>query len=170
MSHLTTTVLVDASPEVVFDLAADPGRGPEWQTLVTEMGGISGRPGGIGSSYVGYYRLAGRRVEGRFVVTAAERPSLLQVAGTTRGGWARWTTIIEPSGEGSIVRASLEYELPGEIIGSVLGILTGTRIDQELKRTYANFKRVAEEDARAGPLVRAAGRTDARTIGSGHGD
>lgn len=170
MSHLTTAVLVDASPEVVFDLVADSARGPEWQTLVTEMGGISGRPGGIGSSYVGYYRLAGRRVEGRFVVTAAERPALVQVAGTTRGGWARWTTIIEPSGAGSLVRASLEYELPGEILGSVLGLLTGSRIDLELKRTYVNLKRVAEADARAGPLVGAAGGTAAGSVGSGHGD
>lgn len=170
MSHLTTTVHVDASPEIVFDLAADPARGPEWQTLVTEMGGISGRPGGIGSSYVGYYRLAGRRVEGRFVVTAAERPALLQVAGTTRGGWARWTTIIEPSGDGSVIRASLEYELPGEILGSVLGLLTGSRIDQELKRTYANLKRVAEEDARAGPPIGTGGRAIAGRSRSGHGD
>ena len=169
MSHLTTTVHVDASPEVVFDLVADPVRGPEWQTLVTEMGAISGRPGGIGSSYVGYYRLAGRRVEGRFVVTAAERPALLQVAGTTRGAWARWTTIVEPSGDGSLVRASLEYELPGEILGSVLGLLTGNRIDHELKRTYVNLKRVAEEDARAGPLIGAGGRTAAGRIASGHG-
>jgi hypothetical protein len=169
MSHLTATIHVDASPVVVFDLVADPARGPEWQTLVTGMGAIAGRPGGVGSSYVGYYRVAGRRVEGRFVVTAAEHPTLLQVAGTTRGGWARWTTIIEPAGDGSVVRASLEYELPGEILASVLGMLTGSRIDQEFKRTYVNLKRVAEGDARAGPLV-GAGTSGITTIGPRDGD
>lgn len=169
MSHVTATIHVDASPEVVFDLVADPARGPEWQTLVTEIGAVAGRPGGIGSSYVGYYRVAGRRVEGRFVMTAAERPTLLQVAGTTRGGWVRWTTIVEPAGEGSVVRASLEYELPGEILGSVLGLLTGTRLDQEVKRTYINLKRVAEEDARAGPLV-GAGTSGITMIGPRDGD
>jgi uncharacterized protein YndB with AHSA1/START domain len=168
MTHLTTAILVDAPPEVVFDLVADPARGPEWQTLVTEMGAIAGRPGGIGSSYVGYYRLAGRRVEGRFVVTAAERPTLLQVAGTTRGGWARWTTIIEPSVDGSLVRASLEYELPGEIVGSLFGLLTGNRIEQEYKRTYANLKRVAEGDARAGPFVGVALGSDVVPAGRPH--
>jgi hypothetical protein len=167
---LTTTVLVDASPEVIFDLVADPARGPEWQSLVTGMGGIAGRPGGVGSSYVGYYRVAGRRVEGRFVVTAAERPTLLQVAGTTRGGWARWTTIIEPSGNGSLVRASLEYELPGEILGSVLGLLAGNRMDQEIKKTYLNLKRVAEEGARAGPLVGVTSLAGMDTIGPRRGD
>jgi hypothetical protein len=147
MSHMSTTIHVDAPPEVVFDLVADPSRGPEWQTLVAEMGEIVGRPGGVGSSYVGYYRLAGRKLEGRFVVTASERPTLHQVAGTTRGGWARWTTMIQSAGDGSDLRVSLEYELPGEIIGSVFGMLTGGRLDHEFRKTYANFKRIVEEDA-----------------------
>ena len=86
-----------------------------------------GAAGGVGSSYIGYYRLAGRKLEGQFVVTAAERPTLHQAAGTTRGGWARWTTMIEPRDDGaaSDVRVSLEYELPGEIVGSLFGMLTG---------------------------------------------
>jgi hypothetical protein len=149
---------VDASPEVVFDLIADPARGPEWQTMVVEMGEISGRPGGVGSSYTGYYRVAGRRIEGRFVVTAAERPRIHQAAGTTRGGWARWTTMIEPAGDGADVRVTLEYELPGEIVGSLFGMLSGTRLQAAFTRTYANLKRVAEADA-----VRVGGR--ARPIG-----
>ena len=85
MSHLATTIRVAAPPEIVFDLVADPARGPQWQTMISDIGEISGRPGGVGSSYVGYYRVAGRRLEGRFVVTAAERPTLHQAAGTTRG-------------------------------------------------------------------------------------
>jgi hypothetical protein len=146
MSHLSTTVRVDAPADVVYDIVADPSRGPEWQTLVSELGDVAGRPGGIGSSYVGYYKLAGRRVEGHFVVTAAERPTLHQAAGTTRGGWARWTTMIEPIGDGaaSDVRVSLEYELPGEVVGSLFGMLTGNRLEAEFKRTYLNLKRLAE--------------------------
>ena len=70
MSHLATTIRVAAPPEIVFDLVADPARGPQWQTMISDMGEISGRPGGVGSSYIGYYRVAGRRLEGRFVVTA----------------------------------------------------------------------------------------------------
>jgi hypothetical protein len=146
MSHLSTTVRVEAPAEVVYDIVADPTRGPEWQTLIFELGDVSGRPGGVGSSYVGYYKLAGRRLEGRFIVTAAERPTLHQAAGTTRGGWARWTTMIEPleRGEACEVRVTLEYELPGEIVGSLFGMLTGNRLEAEFKRTYSNLKRLAE--------------------------
>jgi hypothetical protein len=147
VSHLSTTIHVEAPPEIVFDLIADPLRAPEWQTLLAEMGEISGRPGGVGSSYTGYYRVAGRRMEGRFVVTAAERPRIHQAAGTTRGGWARWTTMIDGAGGGSEVRVSLEFEVPGEIVGSLVGLLTGTRLQRAFHRTYASLKRVAEADA-----------------------
>ncbi len=148
MSHLGTTFRVAAPPEIVFDLIADPSRGPEWQTMVSDMGEISGRPGGVGSSYIGYYKVAGRRLEGRFVVTAAERPNIHQAAGTTRGGWARWTTIIDPIDGGSEVRVDLEYELPGEMIGSLFGKLTGNRLEQELNKTYDNLRKLAEAEAR----------------------
>ena len=152
MSHLSTTIRVETPADVVFDIVADPLRGPEWQTLIAELGEVSGRPGGVGSSYTGYYRVAGRRLEGRFIVTAAERPTLHQAAGTTRGGWARWTTKIEPIDGGACdVHVSLEYELPGEVLGSLLGMLSGNRVEQEFQRTYANLKRIAEAATRLPP-------------------
>jgi hypothetical protein len=151
MSQLSTTLRIAAPASAVFDVIADPARSPEWQTLLAEMGAISGRAGGVGSSFVGYYRVAGRKLTGRFVVTAAERPTLFQVNGTTTGGWARWTTMLEPDGEASTVHVSLEYELPGEIVGSLFGMLTGNRIEREFKRTYDNLKALVEHRTQAGP-------------------
>ena len=165
MSHLSTTLRVQAAAATVFDLIVDPARNPEWQTLLVEMGDIAGRPGGIGSSFVGFYRVAGRRMTGRFIVTAAERPTLFQVSGTTTGGWARWTTMIEPDGPGCEVRVSLEYELPGEIVGSLLGLLTGHRIEREFRRTYDNLRRLVESGRETRPEATAAVAGSAR-IGS----
>ncbi|HEX2756650.1 MAG TPA: SRPBCC family protein [Candidatus Limnocylindrales bacterium] len=144
MSHLSTTLRIEASATAVFDLIADPARSPEWQTLLAEMGDIAGRPGGIGSSFVGFFRVAGRKLAGRFIVTAAERPTVFQVNETTTGGWARWTTMIEEAGAGCDIAVKLEYELPGEIVGSLFGLLTGNRLEREFRRTYDNLKRLAE--------------------------
>jgi hypothetical protein len=152
MSHLSTTVRIEAPAAVVFDLIADPARSPEWQTLLAEMGDIAGRPGGIGSSFVGFYKVAGRKLASRFVVTAAERPRIFQVNGTTSGGWARWTTMLEPDGSGCTLEVRLEYELPGEIVGSLFGLLTGNRIEREFRRTYENLKRLAETGTAADPI------------------
>jgi polyketide cyclase/dehydrase/lipid transport protein len=145
MSHLSTTLRIDAPAETVFDLIADPARSPEWQSLLVEMGDIAGRPGGIGSSFVGYYRVAGRKLAARFVVTAAERPAVFQVNGATTGGWARWTTVIAPVDErSSELKVDLEYELPGEIVGSLFGLLTGNRLEREFRRTYDQLRDLAE--------------------------
>ena len=129
----------------MFDLIADPSRSREWQTLLVEMDDVAGRPGGIGSSFVGSYRVAGRRLAARFVVTAAERPTLFQVNGASTGGWARWTTFIEPRGDHACeITVVLEFELPGEIVGSILGLLAGKRVGREFRRTYDSLRHVAE--------------------------
>lgn len=145
MSRLSTTLRIGAPATAVFDLIADPSRTPEWQTLLAEMGDIAGRPGGVGSSFVGWYRVAGRRLAARFVVTAAERPSLFQLNGATTGGWTRWTTVIEAVGADACeLTVELEYELPGEVVGSIVGLLTRSRVSNEFRRTYDALRRVAE--------------------------
>jgi hypothetical protein len=133
--------------DVVYDIVADPSRGPEWQTLVSELGDVAGRPGGIGSSYVGYYKLAGRRVDGplrRHGRGAPDAPPggwddsrrLGPLDDDDRAHWRRGG--IRPCG------CPLEYELPGEVVGSLFGMLTGNRLEAEFKRTYLNLKRLAE--------------------------
>lgn len=163
MSHLATVVNIAAPADRIFDVLSDPARVPDWHTLISELGEVSGRAGGVGSSYVGYYRVAGRRLEVRFVVTATDRPTLLQVAGTTRGGWVRWTTLLEPAGAGCEVRATLEYELPGEIVSSLFGMLTGGRIESELQATYANLKALVERSAQSEADVEGAIASRARS-------
>ena len=159
MSHLSTTLRIGAPATAVFDLIADPARSPEWQSLVVEMGDITGRHGAIGSSFVGFYRVAGRKLAGRFIVTASERPTVFQVNGTTTGGWARWTTMIEPAGAACDLQVKLEYELPGEIVGSLFGLLTGNRIEREFRRTYDNLRQLAETGTAAIPALRDATAT-----------
>jgi ribosome-associated toxin RatA of RatAB toxin-antitoxin module len=149
MSHLSTTLRIEAPATAVWDLIADPARSPEWQTLLADMDEIAGRAGGIGSSFVGFYKVAGRKLASRFVVTAAERPAMLQVNGTTGGGWARWTTMIDDHGTACEIHVRLEYELPGEIVGSLFGLLTGNRIEREFRRTYVNLKALAESGTTA---------------------
>jgi hypothetical protein len=83
------------------------------------------------------------------------------VAGTTPGGWVRWTTLIEPRAGGRCeVRVSLEYELPGEIVTSLFGVLVGGRLEREVVRTYRNLRELAEREARDAELAAvAAGET-----------
>jgi hypothetical protein len=45
----------------------------------------------------------------------------------------------------------MEYELPGEIVGSLFGMLTGNRIEREFRHSYEQLQRLAEATARPAP-------------------
>ena len=113
---------------------------------------ISGRPGGIGSSYAGYYRVARRKIAARFVVTAAERPTLHQVA---RHDDRRLGPLDDdassPPASSCDLRVDLEYELPGEIVASLFGMLAGNRIEREFRQyLLKRLKAMVEEEPRVG--------------------
>ena len=151
MSHLTTRVRVAAPPETVFELVADPSRAPDWQTLVASVRELEGPPGVVGSSFTGLIRIPGRAIEARFAVTAANRPNRLEITVTTAGGWARTTVAIAPDEAGSTVDVRLDYELAGETLGGLLGLLTGNAIEREFAATARRLAAAADSGDRRTP-------------------
>lgn len=147
MSHLSQTVHIDADREIVFDLLADPDRAPEWQGLVTDVRDVRGAPGTVGSTVTWLLRVSGRQLDARWTITGAERPVRLESHGTTTGGWARSTIELRPSGTGTTLVAAVDYELPGDILGGFLGLLTGNAIEREFRRSYWRLKGLAEAAA-----------------------
>jgi len=149
VGHLSGRFRVEASPERAFDVIADPSRFPEWQTALVEMVEVAGRPGGIGSSFTAIYRVLGRPVESHFVVNAATRPRLFQLTGATAGGWARWTTTIEPEAVGSTIVIDLDYQLPRAALTGLLVWLAGNRVGRDFRRTYDRLKLVLDREGLA---------------------
>lgn len=151
MSHLTAHLRVRVPPETVFDLVADPARAPEWQSLVASVRDPTGVSGTVGSAFTGVIEVAGRAIQARFLVTAASRPHRFEVTATTAGGWARTTVAIAPDGSGSAVEVRLDYELAGETLGGLLGMLTGNAIEREFLTTVRRLATVAEATVAGGP-------------------
>jgi uncharacterized protein YndB with AHSA1/START domain len=151
MGHIETRFTVAAPPARVFDLVVDPERFPEWQTMTLVLLSRNGPADAIGASFTARYRVLGRDLHGRFVVTAVIRPYLYELTGTTRGGWARWSTHIEPDPASSgavrarsLVRVELEYRLPGDLLGGFLGLLAHPVLTREVDRTYERLRDLAE--------------------------
>jgi hypothetical protein len=154
MRQLATSFEVEAGPERVYDIVADPRRHMEWQTAVRQILAVSGRGGGIGSSYTARYRVAGRALEARFVVTAADRPSLHRVSGTSAAGAATWTTTLTAADDRrTIVAITLDYELAGNLFGGLVGLFAGRRIDRDFHRAYGRLRTLVEREASAAEEV-----------------
>jgi hypothetical protein len=152
MGHIEIRLGVAASPDRVFDLVVDTARYDEWQTMTQELLSRSGPADAIGASFAARYRVLGRSLQARFVVTSAIRPYLHELTGTTRGGWARWSTHIEVDGgepadrppRRSLVHVALEYRVPGELLGGMFGLLADPILRREIDRTYDRLRLIAE--------------------------
>lgn len=153
MGELSERVRIAAPAEVVYDLVDDPARFAEWQPYVTLVTDLAGRPEGIGTSFLATYRLFGRRLLTRWVITAAEHGRLLETTGTTSGGWAHWRFALDPAGDGTMLLTTLDYRLPGLIFSGPVAFVAQAVLRRRLHETIRNLGRLAEREA-LGPGTR----------------
>lgn len=107
MGRHTTTVHVDATPEVVFDLYTNVDRMPEWIGGVTSVTDLTGPLDRAGTTYTVWF---GGRTASRTEVLEAERPRRLV---THFGNWVlrgRNAATFEPDGDGTRLSVVLETE------------------------------------------------------------
>lgn len=110
--ELEATVDIDASPEAVWALVADPTRTPEWSGVVkrSEWAGDPAEPV-AGARFVGHNRFNGFRWSRECVVTQADAPRVFAFSTLDKLGeeQTRWRYRIEPAGPGC--RVTLDYEV-----------------------------------------------------------
>ncbi len=148
MGHVVLTTHVEATPEQVFDFAAKPERIPEWHASLIEVKSVSGPLDAVGASYTGVMKVAGRRLDGRWVVTEVERPSQMTQRGTAPGGGSMTLIMRCAAAAGATdVTVELDCELPGGFVGGLADHLFIERaIERDLKHTMENFKAIAEAE------------------------
>lgn len=144
MGELSERLRIAATPDVVYELVDDPTRFAEWQPYVALVADIAGRPEGIGTSFMATYRVFGRRLLTRWVITGAEHGRLLETTGTTSGGWAHWRFGLEPAGDATLLSTTLEYELPGPLFFGPVALVAQAVLRRRLYETIRNLGRLAE--------------------------
>jgi uncharacterized protein YndB with AHSA1/START domain len=147
MGHISRTIHVEATPEQVFDLFANPERLPEWQVPATEVKDITGTPGTVGYGWISVTTFAGRKMEAPMNVTAVERPRFVE-AKTTGSMTARVRMRLEPAAGGTDVTAESEYEMPLGFIGDAANKLFLERsMAESWDKSLAKFKALVEAEA-----------------------
>ena len=97
---LSDDVLVDASPEEVYDLVSDQTRVVEWSPeCVSGEWEDPARAGEVGAVFVGHNETAERSWSTRSTVVAADRPR--EFAWEVGDGLVRWTFQIDPADGGA---------------------------------------------------------------------
>lgn len=117
MSTMRDAVVVDATPEEVWRVIADPRNLPRWSRHIKAVRAVPDRDLEPGDSYRVELRLLGVSAEVRAVVKELDRPRFSEVAlsgpidGTVR-------TYVRPIGA---ARARLEHEVEYRFPGGALG-------------------------------------------------
>jgi carbon monoxide dehydrogenase subunit G len=119
--------------ELVYALVRDLERAPEWQGSLEAVDVQAGTE---------MRRLGGLRQEAAFLVLEDDPPRRLAIASEGGPANARATFELEPSGDGTLVKFTLEVELHGA--ARFAGGLVKTAAQREVRSSLQKLKEVAE--------------------------
>ena len=119
--------------ELVYALVRDLERAPQWQGSLESVDVHAGTE---------VRRVGGRRQESAFLIVEDDPPRRLAI--TSEGGPAavRATFDLEPSGDGTLVKFTLEVVLRGTL--RLAGRMVKTAAQREIRSTLQKLKEVAE--------------------------
>lgn len=141
MTPITTSVEIERSPAEVFAYVTDPRRMPEWQ-----QGAVSGHMDGpathVGSRCTTVRRIGGRERAVTTVITEYDPPRRWADRGIDGPIRAIVTVAIEPLGDASQSRLTIDLDFTGHGIGKLLVPLVVRR--QAAGEMPKNMRRLKE--------------------------
>ena len=146
LTRITTSIVIDRPPAVVFALLVDLDRLPEWVAIVVETTDAPDPPLRVGSTFRQVLSFASIRLASRWQVTACAPPHTIAYRARARfGGWLAMRQTVEPEGDGSRVVLVVEYRLPGGWLGALANSLYVARLNQRAAdRSLRTLKRLLE--------------------------
>jgi uncharacterized membrane protein len=148
VGHISQSVDIEAPLELCWAINADASRLTEWNKAILEVRDVTGPLDRVGTTYTGVVRAMGRKFDGRNVVTRVEPRKAIETTGSGVGGAkARVLAEFARRGTGTRVTVSIDYDLPGGVLGGMAEKLFATRqLESDLKASNAGFKALAEAD------------------------
>jgi uncharacterized membrane protein len=142
MSHIEKSTVINAPAEKVFDLLNDPARAGELNPNLTLLTYTPAAMGGYDNTWE--YKMAGRKFSGETKIVKFQPPHRMVYA-TTGGIPSHWVWTVQPQGSGVKVFLSLDYTMPGSLLGAVVDKLVVERQNEkEIENQLANLKRASE--------------------------
>ena len=155
MGRLQREIVIDAPPEAVFAYLSDPERLPEWTPGVISVKRTSDGPIGVNSTTEAVVEAMGVRqtLLGRCI--AFEPPRRLAVHNVTASGFTiAGVTVgqvstssaseLLPEGNGTRLRALLDYSISAGFLSSVAERVAGPQMQTDFDRSLQNLKRLLE--------------------------
>ncbi len=138
MANIEKTILINAPVEKVFAFMAKPENLPEIWPSLQEVRNVQPLPNG-GYAYDWTYKMAGFRFEGHAEWT--EFVANQRIVDKNEGGIPStfiWT--YRPEGGGTRVSVSVEYTIPGAVVGKLAEPVIHKMNEREAETVLSNLK------------------------------
>ena len=141
------TVEISASPEIVWNMVADPSLIPKlFPDVVSAVFDPPG-PAAVGTKLNMTAKIAGRRVQQSFELTEVAQGKKLAIKQLPGGLFKTYlgAFMIEPSKKGTRITQSVEYVVSAGYLGKVLSALVVNRtVRKNILVSLTNLKELAE--------------------------
>ena len=144
MPSVTAHATVAAPPEAVFAYAADPANPPRYVEGLTTWQHAGGPERGLGSQFRAGLQVGPKELETTVEITSYEEGRALgwdPVKGFGQSG--RWT--MTPDGDGTVIDFTVTYEMPGGILGRLIGGMLGGVVQHSVDASVRNLKAQVEQ-------------------------
>ncbi|MCZ7545003.1 MAG: SRPBCC family protein [Anaerolineae bacterium] len=146
MPYVEQEIVIDAPPEVVFDMIANrPEQMPAWWPPIEAQERVTPPPTRVGSRSSYVYKMMGVGIRGEHEVKEMTPNAHLKVT-TISGIDSTFDFHFEPAGEGStrlVVR--VDYTLPGSFLGQMLNrLVIEKKNEEDLITGLQNLKAMLE--------------------------
>lgn len=147
MGDMTSTTHINAPPEVVFDYVDDWRNATKYLHRLVKWEPVEvGAEIGVGTVFRVGIQAGPTRLDGKLEVTEYVRPEKISIRSLEGprviGGWT-----FEPDGDGTRVRLTADFDLPGGFAGRLVGRFVGSNGQKDLDASLRDLKRQVEAQA-----------------------
>ena len=137
MSHVEGIIQITASPAKVQAALEDIEHAPEWITSLVKVWDIQGR--GKGCKYKWTFKMGGLNVDGETEISDSSSERF--VMATAGGIPSTWTWEMKPVEGGTELKLSIDYTVPGSVLGAIANkLIIEKENDKELRSALVNLK------------------------------
>jgi uncharacterized protein YndB with AHSA1/START domain len=137
---ITHSIEIDRRPEDVFAYLDQPERHGEWQTQIVSAKVEAEGPVGVGTRVREIRKIGGREQDTSYEITEHEPPRQSSFRGTVGPVRPVGKVLVEPVGDGSKSRVSLEFNLVGRGIGVLIAPFARMQAKKDIPKAQEQLK------------------------------
>lgn len=137
MSHVEGVIQIMAPPAKVQAALEDIPHAPDWITSLQKVWDVQGQ--GKGCKYKWTFKMGGINVDGETEISESSAERF--VMATTGGIPSTWTWEMKPADGGTELKLSIDYSVPGSVLGAIANkLIIEKENDKELRSALVNLK------------------------------